>query len=68
MLLKRVSLQFSLRETIRCLRIKLLRLSGMSLVSQAWKDYFCSVSCTWAESVPLQSALINTLELFYTYL
>lgn len=43
-LLERVPLEFSLRETTKCVRIKLLRLSCTSLVNQAWKDYFCLVS------------------------
>lgn len=43
-LLERVPLEFSLRETIKYLRIKLLRLSCTSLVNQARKDHFCLVS------------------------
>lgn len=42
-LLERVPLQFSLRETIKCVRIELLGLSCTSLVNQACKDYFCLV-------------------------
>lgn len=44
MLLERVPLQFSLRETIKCVRIELLELSCTSLVNQAWKDCFYLVS------------------------
>lgn len=43
-LLERVPLQFSLRETIKCVRTELLGLSCTSLVNQAWKGYFCLVS------------------------
>lgn len=41
MLLERVPVQFSLRETIKCVRkVELFRLSCTSLVNHAWKDKF----------------------------